>query len=108
MILELTDHSDEIAELCRKYRVQCLEAFGSAVRGNFNPLSSDVDLIAVFASTCEPGYADRYMDFAEALEALFGRKVDVLTPGSIRNPRFAQNIRKEAVTLYESQEHQAA
>jgi len=108
MIPELSDHSHEIAELCRKYRVQCLEAFGSAVRGEFNPLSSDVDLIAVFVSTSEPGYADRYMDFAEALEALFGRKVDVLTPGSIRSPRFAQAIKREAVILYESQEHQAA
>lgn len=108
MFLEFSDHHHEIVALCEKFQVMRLEAFGSAVRGDFDPTSSDVDLIAHFSSTHESGYADRYLDFAEALEALFKRKVDLLTPGSIRNPRFSDIIRKEAVTLYESEKHQAA
>ncbi len=108
MIAEFSEHSREIANLCRKYRVKRLEAFGSAVRGDFESSSSDVDLVADFSATREPGYADRYLDFAESLEILFGRKVDLLTPGSIRSPRFAETIRREAFTLYESKEHQAA
>jgi predicted nucleotidyltransferase len=49
-------------------------------------MSSDLDFIATFADTHATGYADRYLGFAEALEALFGRSFDLLTKGSIRNP----------------------
>jgi len=55
----LTDHTREIANLCRKYEVLRLEAFGSVVRNDFDPTSSDVDLIAAFSSPRESGYADR-------------------------------------------------
>ena len=104
----LADHAREIAELCTKYQVLRLEAFGSVVGADFDTASSDVDLIAVFASTREPGYADRYMDFAQALESLFGRKVDLLTPGAIRNQRFAESIKRQAVPIYDAQNYQAA
>ncbi len=108
MIPAISEHLLELAELCKKYRVIRLKVFGSAVRRDFNPSSSDVDLVADFSSTREPGYADRYLDFAESLESLFGRKVDLLTTGSIRNPHFCKAIERDAVTLYESEKHQAA
>jgi uncharacterized protein len=105
---EIVNHIDEIAALCRKYGVVRLVVFGSAVRGDFNLATSDIDLVASFERTRESGYANRYLDFAESLEALFGRKVDILTPGAIRNPRFAETIKREAVSIYESQGDQAA
>ncbi|GAA5124042.1 nucleotidyltransferase domain-containing protein [Luteolibacter yonseiensis] len=101
-------HADEIARLCEKHGVLKLSAFGSSVREDFDPETSDVDVIAVFNSTREPGYADRYLDLALSLEQLFGRAVDLLTPGSIRNPHFASTLAQEAVSIYESQDHQAA
>jgi predicted nucleotidyltransferase len=104
----LTDHAREIADLCRKYQVLRLQAFGSVVRSDFDPSSSDVDLIAEFSSPRQSGYADRYMDFVQSLEALFGRNVDLLTPGAMHNPRFAETIKREAVPIYEAKEHQAA
>jgi predicted nucleotidyltransferase len=104
----VSGHLPDIAKLCRQYGVNRLDAFGSVATGNFDPARSDIDLIAEFSSTRESGYADRYLDFADALERLFGRKVDLLTPGSIRNPVFAESIRKQAVPLYESKKHQAA
>jgi predicted nucleotidyltransferase len=104
----INNHAHEISELCRKFGVVRLELFGSAARGDFNPVSSDIDLIASFARRSEPGYADRYLDFAESLEALFGRKVDLLTPGAIRNPRFAETIKRESILIYESKSDQAA
>ena len=104
----LAKHTREIADLCRKYHVQRLEAFGSVARVDFDPSTSDIDLIAVFSSTRKPGYADRYMDFIQSLETLLGRKVDLLTPNSIRNPRFAEAIKCDAVPIYESEKSQAA
>jgi len=39
-------HQSAIAELCRRYRVQRLEVFGSAARGtDFAPESSDADFL---------------------------------------------------------------
>ncbi|MDH4445860.1 MAG: nucleotidyltransferase domain-containing protein [Akkermansiaceae bacterium] len=104
----LSKHTREIADLCRKYNVQRLVAFGSAVRADFDSSTSDVDLIAVFSSTRKPGYADRYMDFIQSLETLFGSKVDLLTPSSIRNPRFAEAIQRDAVPIYEFEKSQTA
>jgi hypothetical protein len=108
MIPEISGHSREIARLCEKYRVLRLVVFGSAARGDFEAASSDIDLIAAFASTREPGYADRYMEFADSLEALFGRRVDLLTPPSIRNPHFIKSIERDAVIIYEARKPQAA
>lgn len=104
----INNHANEISKLCRKFGVVRLDLFGSAARGDFDPVASDIDLVASFARTSQPGYADRYLDFAESLEALFGRKVDLLTPGAIRNPRFAETIKRESVPIYESTGDQAA
>lgn len=104
----ITNLADKISGLCRKFGVVRLEVFGSAARNDFDSVSSDIDLIASFAKTSEPGYADRYLDFAESLEALFERKVDLLTPGAIRNRRFAEKIKRESVLIYESKGDQAA
>jgi uncharacterized protein len=104
----LSGHLAEIATLCGRHGVVRLEVFGSAATEDFDPARSDIDLIATFSATREPGYADRYLDFADALERLFGRKIDLITPGAIRNPRFAMAVRKQAVTIYESEKHQAA
>jgi len=41
----LENHKEAIAELCRKYSVQRLFAFGSAIRDDFRPGESDVDLL---------------------------------------------------------------
>ena len=98
----------EIAALCRLHGVTRLDVFGSAATQDFDPTRSDIDLIAAFASTRAPGYADRYLDFAESLERLLCRKVDLITPGSIRNSRFAESVANQAITIYESSKHQAA
>jgi hypothetical protein len=45
----LENHKEAIAELCRKYSVQRLFAFGSAIRDDFRPGESDVDLLVEFA-----------------------------------------------------------
>ena len=101
MQTNIINHTDKISGLCRKFGVVRLDVLGSAARSDFDPVSSDIDLVASFARTSEPGYADRYLDFAESLEALFGRKVDLLTPGAIRNPRLAETIKRESVPIYE-------
>ena len=47
-------------------------------------MASDLDFVALFADRMSPTYVDRYLEFAEALEALFGRSVD-LADGAIHS-----------------------
>lgn len=94
------NRSSELAELCKKFGVRRLALFGSAARNDFTPESSDVDLIVEFSDTTSPGYADRYLDFANAVENLLGRRVDLITSRSIVNPLFAREVRRDRIELY--------
>jgi predicted nucleotidyltransferase len=101
MILEINKQQENLAALCRRYRVQQLQLFGSAATGAFVPATSDLDFIAEFADTQAADYADRYLDFAEALEKLFNRRVDVLTKRAIRNKYFRAEVEHTAQVIYE-------
>ncbi len=101
MIDAVAQHLDHIAALCRRYGVSRLDLFGSAATGAFDPATSDLDFVANFVDTHVPGYADRYLDFADALEALVGRPVDVVIDRSIRNPRFRQAVDATRQTVYD-------
>ncbi|MBI5032454.1 MAG: nucleotidyltransferase domain-containing protein [Chloroflexi bacterium] len=101
MIREVEQQRLTLSELCRRYRVHTLRLFGSAATGAFIPATSDLDFVAEFADTQSADYADRYFDFAEALEHLFNRPVDVLTPRAIRNPYFREEVERTAQVVYE-------
>ncbi|MFM7642195.1 MAG: nucleotidyltransferase family protein [Cyanobium sp.] len=68
---------EELQELCERYGVVKLELFGSAARGELDPTDSDLDFMVQMKGSREPGYASRFCDFADALEALYGRPVDL-------------------------------
>ena len=101
-------HRDAIRALCQQYGVRRLDLFGSAVTGAFDAATSDLDFVATFGDTRSPGYADRYLGFAEALEALFGRSVDVITERSIRNPYFRQTVEASRQPIYDERDAPAA
>jgi predicted nucleotidyltransferase len=96
----LTDHTREIADLCRKYQVLRLEAFGSVVRSDFDPSSSDVDFLVEFFDPDAPGIADRYLALAEGLELIFQRPVDLVTKQAMKNPIFRQTVDSTIQSLY--------
>ena len=80
----------------------------SAATGAFDAETSDLDFVATFADTRSPGYADRYLGFAEALETLFGRPVYVITERSIRNPYFRQAVEASRQPIYDVRDAPAA
>lgn len=95
----LSDKLEPLRALCDRYGVERLELFGSAARGEFDPTSSDLDFIVQMKGRREPGYARRFCDFADALEALYGRPVDLLTELMIKNPYFKAEVQKDRMTL---------
>jgi uncharacterized protein len=96
----LLAHRDAIAALCRTHGVAALEVFGSAADGGFDPEHSDYDFIARFAPRDDESLARRYLSFADALEALLGRPVDLMTDHPIENPYLARAIAASRQLIY--------
>lgn len=93
---------EQLAELCRQFHVDRLEIFGSAATGAFRPEASDLDFIVDFGARPLGPWGKLFLDFADALEALFGRHVDVIMPQSIRNPYFRQAVDASRRLIYEA------
>lgn len=107
MIDLITDNRAAIAELCRTYGVRKLEVFGSAATSEFDPTSSDIDLIYEFSDTSSR-LLDRFLAFADDLESLFGRRVDLIPNRPFENPYFRYAVNKSRVTIYELEGSEAA
>ena len=74
MIAEVAEKRSEVIALCEQYEVIRLALFGSAARGDFDPAKSDLDFLVLFDRRDNPDYVDRFLDLADALEALFKSK----------------------------------
>lgn len=107
MIDLITNNLPAITTLCQNFGVAKLEVFGSAATGMFDLERSDIDLIVTFADE-SPGLARRFVDFAEALESLFGRRVDLLIDKPFKNPYFRSSVNKSRVTIYARTDSEAA
>ncbi|MDP2327730.1 MAG: nucleotidyltransferase domain-containing protein [Dehalococcoidia bacterium] len=100
MLASIEQHQDEIATLCERFGVLRLELFGSATGGTYRTGESDLDFLVEFIAPEAPGYADRYFGLLEALEALFGRPVDLVVPSAITNPHFQRSVDATRTPLY--------
>lgn len=96
----LAQYKAELEAVCRKYRVQRLELFGSAASGRNKPGVSDLDFLLEFEPLPIDGYADRYFGLREALEELSGLSVDLVVGSAIKNPYFRQSVEQNRTLLY--------
>jgi uncharacterized protein len=90
----------ELGELCRRHSVRRLELFGSAATGGFDPGRSDLDFLVEFLPVPRHGFKDVYFQLLYDLEALFGRGIDLVETGAIRNPYFRRSVEETRVPLY--------
>jgi len=100
MIALIEQHREQIAALCRQYGVRRLEVFGSAAKGDFNPATSDIDFFYELSPRDTQDYADRFFGLLEELEALLGRKVDLVSAKDAHNPYFLEVANRHRQTLY--------
>lgn len=84
----------QLLAVARQHGATNLRLFGSVVHGEETP-SSDVDVLIDLAD--DRGFED-YLALAEALEALVGRKVDLVTSRGL-SPFLRPRIESEAVAL---------
>ena len=97
----IREHHDALVELCRQHRVARLDLFGSAAGGVFDETQSDLDFVVEFAPELPADERfDAYFSLREALEALFGRDVDLVEPGELRNPWFIRRVNQTREQVY--------
>jgi predicted nucleotidyltransferase len=96
----IEEQQEAIVELCRRFHVQRLEVFGSAVTGAFDPAHSDIDFLVEFDPAAENSLADDYFDLLFALEKLFARGVDLVMSRALKNPYFIRSINQQRTLLY--------
>ena len=100
MIELIEQHRSHLFALCCKYGVNRLALFGSAVRGDFDPMASDLDFTVEFTDFTVQNAADRYLGLLVDLEDLFGRRIDLVSYRAIRNPFFKQAVDETRASLY--------
>jgi predicted nucleotidyltransferase len=91
---------EQIAELCRTHHVKRLSIFGSALRDDFDPSCSDVDVIVEFETMPIEMYSDNKHALRDALEITFQRKVDLLVWEYVRNPYIRRELESSHEMLY--------
>ena len=93
MLPLIAERRSEIEALCRRFLVRRLDMFGSAVRGDFDPVRSDLDFLVEFAA--QEDDLGHFLDFKEALETLLARPVDLVDRKAIQKSR--NYIRKQHI-----------
>ncbi len=87
---------EEIAEFSRRNRIRRLALFGSALRDDFRS-DSDLDILVEFEPNTRLGL--RFFALQRELSGIFGREVDLNTPGFL-SPYFRDEVMAEAEDLY--------
>ena len=100
MIPLIANHSDELAEICRRHHVKRLEVFGSAAVGDFNPEKSDIDFLVDYQLLPPSQHANAYFGLLEDLRSLFGRSVDLVEDKAIDNPYFRASVDETRQPVY--------
>lgn len=84
---------EALAAFCQRWQIVEMALFGSVLRDDFRP-DSDVDVLVTFA----PEYRrtlDDVMAMQDEIEAIFGRKVDLINRRTIERSR--NYIRRKAI-----------
>ena len=100
MVAVLEDKRDEIAALCRKYGVQHLYVFGSALGEDSRPGESDVDMLVELGPMDGRTKAHAYFDMLDELRGLLDTKVDLVMAGAVKNRFIARDIERTKQMLY--------
>ncbi len=102
MIPLISEHSEELAELCRRHHVKRLEVFGSAAAGDFDPERSDIDFLVEFHDSIAGHLYETRIELTKSLEELFDRSVDLVIFANVKNPYFRTSVESTRDPIFEA------
>ena len=98
MNIQIDIDKTEIAAFCSRWKVTEFALFGSVLSADFLP-NSDVDVLVTFAPDAGWSLFDLVRMAAE-LEAMFGRRVDLVEQAGLRNPFRRLSILKSKQVIH--------
>lgn len=109
MIPELQNAIAAIGEICEEFGVLRLEAFGSAVEGDFDTEASDFDFLIQYPLGHDLGpWMAEFHRLRERLEKVLGRKVDLVMVGALKNPYFIKEAGRTRIIIYDATNRKVA
>ncbi|MDH4201441.1 MAG: nucleotidyltransferase domain-containing protein [Phycisphaerae bacterium] len=96
----IENKKEQLIALCKKYKVSELDVFGSAAAGDFDPARSDIDFLVEFQKTVIHDRFDNFFNLLNDLKQLFGRDVDLVEPGGMKNPYFIEMVNQTKRKFY--------
>ncbi len=96
----ITEHEEELAEVCRRFHVLRLEAFGSVTTDEFDTRRSDLDFLVDFGDAVRGSRFESFFGLQRALSELFARPVDLVEEGGPRNPYFIRRLNQTRRLVY--------
>ena len=91
---------EAIAQACRRHGVSRLETFGSALRNDFQPGKSDLDLLVELGPMEPYARVDAYFGLLEDLRDILGLEIDLVMTGAVKNRYIAHDIEQTKQMLY--------
>jgi predicted nucleotidyltransferase len=93
-------YSKNFIALCKRHKVKELYVFGSVINGNFTD-DSDLDILVEINEPDPLNRGELLLSLWNELELYCNRKVDLLTPNSLRNPYLKESINNTKRLLYD-------
>lgn len=100
MIDLLESKREAIEKVCMRIGVARLEIFGSALRADFQPETSDLDLLVEFKPMEPYARVEAYFRLRDELCALLQRQVDLVMVGAVKNPYVSREIERTRQLMY--------
>jgi uncharacterized protein len=93
---------DAIADACRQHQVLRMHLFGSALRDDFDPARSDLDLLVEFQPIESGALVQAYFGLERQLASITGKPVDLVMADAVRNPYVRRDIEASKRLIYEA------
>lgn len=91
-----------ITTACSQHQVQRMHVFGSALRADFDPNRSDLDLLVEFKAIDSTQLVRAYFDLERQLLEITGKPVDLVMADAVRNRYVLADIEATKQLIYEA------
>jgi uncharacterized protein len=100
MSVVIDEKLEEIVAACQRYGIERLFVFGSALRDDFKPGESDIDLLVEFGPLEITKCFHVYLDAREAFRNIFQADVELVMQGAVKNKVIASEIDRTKKLVY--------
>ncbi len=100
MVHILEDRRQAITRACRRHHVARMYVFGSALRDDFRPGESDIDLLVEFDPLSPHDLVDAYFGLLDELRSVLDTSVDLVMADAVKNRYIAADIERTRQVLY--------